>query len=160
MKNENISTIEKSPLKRTRRVKVIVDSVTSSSLSIDRQKLANNFSHFLYCKAENRTTVLSLCNGTFIKAKINFGTFVSELPPDIFAHIHKSWSVNIHFIDRILESGSRRPFVLMKNGEMIPCATRRKRELMDILSESILCSRAYNQNEVNDPENKYFRKSG
>lgn len=51
-------------------------------------------------KADNNTTDFQLCNGTLITAYKTLKTFERGLP-DAFKRIHKSYIINLHYLQRI-----------------------------------------------------------
>ena len=60
-----------------------------------------HFKHICYIQAEGNYCYLKLLNGEKFASKISLRQLLSKLPESSFARIHKSFAVNLRYLEKI-----------------------------------------------------------
>lgn len=82
----------------------------------------------MYCKSDGNYTTLYLSSGREILISKNLKQFEEKLPYTKFLRIHKSYLINLNFVDILLkEQGGA---VILKNGTSLPISRNGKKELI------------------------------
>lgn len=86
------------------------------------------------CEGWQKYTRIYLTDGTQLLSSYNIGVFRKMLDSYGFFNCHKSHLINIHLIDHYQVDGE----VVMKNGECVPLARRRKQAFQEIVMAGVL----------------------
>jgi len=85
-----------------------------------------NFNDLMYCKSDKGYTTFYLSNKKSYLASKPIKEFESQLPINNFYRTHQSYIINMKFIDKYDHNG----YAILKTGEKIPVASRRKDEFI------------------------------
>ena len=83
----------------------------------------------LYCEAESNYTKVIFLDGKKITLTKTLGLIEELLPPDIFKRIHRSYLVNINYVNRFNKINDY--FVELTNGESLPVSVRKKDDFIN-----------------------------
>ncbi|TRX71310.1 LytTR family DNA-binding domain-containing protein [Carboxylicivirga sp. M1479] len=89
----------------------------------------------LYCKSNNCFTTFYLENGEEITVSCSIKKVEKLLDELFFVRIHQSFIINVNHISRVHKATVCK--VLMRNGELLPISSRRKRYIMQFLHNSV-----------------------
>jgi len=87
----------------------------------------------LYCKCDNSSTTFHLTNHAPIVVSRSIKDVEKELGADNFFRSHQSYLVNINHIKEINKSENYS--ILLSDDSQIPTATRKRKEIIQILLE-------------------------
>lgn len=87
----------------------------------------------VYVKAQGRYSDLMLSDGSIYTLTRNIGEMEQELPEEFFVRPHKSYLVNMKYVDKILHKDGG--FLLLKTGMEIEIARRKRFEIIKRLSK-------------------------
>lgn len=85
-----------------------------------------NLKELTYCKSDKGYTTFYLENGKSHLSSRSLKTFENKLPVDRFFRVHKSYFVNMKFIDKY----DRKGYVVLKNGTEVPVSNRKRDEFL------------------------------
>jgi two-component system, LytTR family, response regulator len=92
-----------------------------------------SFEDILYCKSENSSTAIFLCNGEKISTSISIGLLESRLVEHSFIRSHQSYIVNMKHILRIHRH--KEIELELINDTFLPVSTRRKSVVMQFFNK-------------------------
>jgi len=90
-----------------------------------------NFEDIIFCKSEGNYTTFHLANEQVLVSK-PMKKLQPLLDENIFLKCHQSFLVNTSYVTKYLNEG----FLVTKNGDQIPVATRRKEDVLNLLFKS------------------------
>ncbi|WP_075343288.1 LytR/AlgR family response regulator transcription factor [Tenacibaculum agarivorans] len=90
-----------------------------------------NFEDIIFCKSEGNYTTFHLTNEQVLVSK-PMKKLQPLLDENIFLKCHQSFLVNTSYVTKYLNEG----FLVTKNGDQIPVATRRKEDVLNLLFKS------------------------
>ena len=93
-------------------------------------------SHILYCEADENYTKVYTIRGDYFVVPKTLKTIEELLPKDIFFRIHKSWLINLNYVQDYHRNDGYK--VLLENGVELDVATRRNEEFLRILTKRSL----------------------
>jgi two-component system LytT family response regulator len=85
----------------------------------------------LYCKCDNSSTTFNLTNHAPITVSRSIKELETQLGTEFFVRTHQSYLVNINHIKEIKKSDNYT--ILLSDDSQIPTATRKRKEIMQIL---------------------------
>lgn len=84
-----------------------------------------------YIQAAGAYSNIHLQNGQKLVVSKNLKTLCEKLPENIFCRIHKSYLININYIQKYIKSEKRA--LIMANGDALPVSAKRKSYLMQYI---------------------------
>lgn len=92
--------------------------------------------NILYCKAEGSYTFVNLNNNKKVLLTKGISTIQAELSNDIFFRCHKSYLININYVNEVFTD---KPYKVILNGTaIIDVSLRRKSKLIERLKRDSL----------------------
>jgi two-component system, LytTR family, response regulator len=89
--------------------------------------------NIIYCQADQNYTKVFLVDSKELLISKPLNHIEELLSYDFFYRIHKSFLVNINFINAYNKVDG--PSVILENGTKLPVATRRNKEFIDVLTK-------------------------
>ncbi len=115
------------------KLKSLVQDDGQQRLSIpgkDKYRITN-INELVYCESDNNYTRFHLSDGEVVLVSKTLKSFEIQLPETQFFRIHQSFLVNLDFVTSFDKKQSE---LLLRNGESLPVAQRRRSELIKLLS--------------------------
>ncbi|MFK7784226.1 MAG: LytR/AlgR family response regulator transcription factor [Crocinitomicaceae bacterium] len=91
-----------------------------------------SLSDLMYCKSDRGYTTFYMSNGSSYMASRPLKKFEEKLPENQFYRVHKSYFVNMAYIDKY----DRKGFVLLNGGAEVPVSNRKKEEFLTFFLDS------------------------
>lgn len=92
----------------------------------------------MYFEVLRHQLLIHLNNGENISVRSTLTEAISQVPHSIFAQPHKSYYINMEYVDRLTQQN-----ITMTNGDLIPIGRSRKNDFQHRLSEYIKGTRLY-----------------
>ncbi len=92
----------------------------------------------MYFEVLRHQLLIHLNNGENISVRSTLTEAISQVPHSIFAQPHKSYYINMEYVDRLTQQN-----ITMTNGDLIPIGRSRKNDFQHRLSEYIKGKRLY-----------------
>lgn len=92
----------------------------------------------MYFEVLRHQPLIHLSSGENISVRSTLTEAISQVPPSIFAQPHKSYYINMEYVDRLTQQN-----ITMTNGDLIPIGRSRKSDFQHQLSEYIKGKRLY-----------------
>ncbi len=89
--------------------------------------------NIIYCEADRNYTKIHLVNDKYILVSKTLGYVEDLLPEDIFFRIHKTYLLNLNYVDRYLRNDGHR--VILDNGSQLDVASRRIDDFVKALTK-------------------------
>src|SRR5690606_32654082 len=86
-----------------------------------------------YIEGEGSYSNIFLKNGEKLVVSKNMKLFVEKLNSNVFFRVHKSFLINVNFIDKYVKTEGG--YLIMKNGATIPVSIRKKDVLLQIVKK-------------------------
>ncbi len=89
----------------------------------------------VFCKSNNSRTIFYLFDGQEVVVSMPIKEYEHQLAKNNFFRTHQSYLVNIDYISLIDKTNAFK--LTLKNGLEVPVSTRKRKELMQLLSGNV-----------------------